>query len=178
MHILDIAQNSVRAGAGLVEILITEDTVADRMDITIHDDGCGMSTAELARVCDPFFTTRTTRKVGLGVPFFRMAAEMAGGGFSIDSRPGGGTVVHVCFQLSHIDRMPLGDMAATFTVLAGGSPGIEFLLRHRVDGNDFTADTREFRRLLDGVPLESPEILLFIGDYIREHTAALCHPDP
>ena len=108
MNILDVAENSVRAGASLIRITVDISRELDRLNIVIEDNGCGMTAEQVAHVTDPFFTTRTTRKVGLGVPFFKMAAESTGGSFSIESVPGQGTVVTAVFGLSHIDRMPLG----------------------------------------------------------------------
>ena len=113
LNVLDIAQNSVRAGARLIEIMVDEQPESDIMTITVADDGCGMTPEQAAHVTDPFFTTRTTRRVGLGVPFLKMAAEMTGGGLTIETAPGRGTTVRAVFGLTHIDRMPLGDIAAT-----------------------------------------------------------------
>ena len=117
LNVLDIAQNSVRAGARLIEIMVDEQPESDIMTITVADDGCGMTPEQAAHVTDPFFTTRTTRRVGLGVPFLKMAAEMTGGGLTIETAPGRGTTVRAVFGLTHIDRMPLGDIAATICSL-------------------------------------------------------------
>lgn len=168
LNILDIAQNSVRAGADVIEISVEEDHALDRLIIQIKDNGCGMTEEQAAHVTDPFFTTRTTRKVGLGVPFFKMAAEMTGGDFSIRSRVGEGTVVRASFGFSHIDRMPLGDMADTMCCLIGCSPEIDFVYRHRVDGRSFTVETRQFREVLEGVPLNTPQVMQFIREYIGD----------
>ena len=123
LNILDVAENSTRAGASLVSITVSADTKADRLTVVIEDDGCGMTEEQLARVTDPFFTTRTTRKVGLGVPFFKEAAELTGGSFAIQSEPGKGTSVTAVFVLSSIDRMPLGDISATIHNLVVYHPG-------------------------------------------------------
>ena len=123
---LDIAQHSVRAGARLIEILVDEQPESDIMTITVADDGCGMTPEQAAHVTDPFFTTRTTRRVGLGVPFLKMAAEMTGGGLTIETAPGRGTTVRAVFGLTHIDRMPLGDIAATICSLIQCNPEIDF----------------------------------------------------
>ncbi|MDD2955736.1 MAG: ATP-binding protein [Oscillospiraceae bacterium] len=168
LNVLDIAQNSVRAGARLIQISVEEDHPSDRMVIEIADDGCGMTEEQIAHVTDPFFTTRTTRKVGLGVPFFKMAAEMTGGSFSIRSRVGEGTVVRAVFGLSHIDRMPLGDMADTMCCLIGCNPDLDFVYRHRVDNESFEADSRQFREILEDVPLNTPQVIQFIREYIGE----------
>ena len=119
LNVLDIAQNSIAAGASLTEITVEEDTAADRVVIIVKDDGRGMTPEQVRRVSDPFYTTRTTRKVGMGIPLFRMAAEMAGGGLTIDSTPGVGTTVTASFVRSHIDRMPLGDMTGRSSPWSG-----------------------------------------------------------
>lgn len=122
LNILDVAENSTRAGASLVEITVDADTVSDRLTIVIKDNGCGMTREQVSQVTDPFFTSRTTRKVGLGVPFFKYAAESTGGSFSIESRLGEGTEVTAVFVLSHIDRMPLGDITSTIHTLMYTTP--------------------------------------------------------
>ena len=134
LNILDIAQNSVRANATRVDITVAELPAEDRLVITITDNGCGMTPEQVAHVEDPFYTTRTTRKVGLGVPFFKMAALMTGGDFSICSQPGEGTEVRAVFGLTHIDRMPLGNMADTMCILMGCNEQINFSFTYRVGG--------------------------------------------
>jgi anti-sigma regulatory factor (Ser/Thr protein kinase) len=175
LNILDVAQNSVTAGSTLTEITITADRAKDRLTVSVRDNGRGMTEEQVRRVTDPFFTTRTTRKVGLGVPFFKMAAELTGGSFRIESTPGVGTEITAVFGLGHIDRMPLGDMAGTMTALIGPNPSLEFLLRYTVDENGFVMDTREIRKILDGVPLSEPEVLSFITGFINENIDA-CGP--
>ena len=169
LNILDVVQNSVTAGSKLIIIDIKADTAADRLGIIVTDDGCGMTGEQASRVADPFYTTRTTRSVGLGIPFLKMACELTGGNLSIDSAPGAGTTVSAAFGLSHIDRMPLGDIAGTFTALVGPSPDIDFLLKYSVDGRSFSADTREFREILGDVHLSEPQVLDFINGYISEN---------
>ena len=130
LNVLDIAQNSIAAGATRVLLSVQEDTANDRLTLTVADNGCGMTLQQLARVRDPFFTTRTTRKVGMGIPLFRMAAETAGGTFDIQSEKGNGTTVTAVFGLRHIDRMPLGDMAGTVATLIRLNPQVDFVYRH------------------------------------------------
>ena len=168
LNILDVAKNSVTAGATLIQIGVTADTAADRLKISITDNGCGMDEQTVRRVTDPFYTTRTTRKVGLGVPFFKMAAEMTGGSFAIDSRPGEGTAVRAVFGLRHIDRMPMGDLAASFCTLLQPNPEVDFVLTYAVDDHGFTIDTREYRAVLEGLSLGEPEVLACIAEQIRE----------
>lgn len=176
LNILDVAENSVKAGAKQIAISVQEDTAADRLTIVIQDDGCGMTSEQVQQVVSPFYTTRTTRKVGLGIPFFKMAAELTGGGLTVDSQVGVGTTVTAVFGLSHIDRMPLGDLAGTVGQLIQTSPEIDFVFTYARDGRQFVADTREFRQLLEGVPLSSPEVALFLRDYLREQIAEIQRP--
>ncbi len=169
LNILDIAQNSVRAGASLVQISVVKRTAEGRLVITLEDDGCGMSKEQVERVVDPFFTTRTTRKIGLGIPFFKMTAEMTGGSFQIQSTPGKGTKVAAEYCYEHIDMLPLGDVPSTVITLISGSPEIDFIYRYEVDGHSFELDTREVRRMLEGVDIASNEILTFLRQMLKEN---------
>ena len=173
LNILDIAQNSLSAGAGLVTLTVDEDSGADSLTLRVEDDGRGMDADTLQRVRDPFYTTRTTRKVGMGIPLFRMAAEMTGGSLDIVSEPGKVTAVTASFSLSHIDRMPLGDMAGTVTALIRLNPGVDFVYRHTVDGRSFEMDTRELRAQLGDVPLSEPDVMEWIDGYLREQVDSL-----
>lgn len=173
LNILDVAQNSVRAEAKNITVEIVEDSQKDIMTIRIADDGCGMTQEQLSHVTDPFFTTRTTRKVGLGVPFFKMAAEMAEGSFSIQSEIGKGTQVDASFKLSHIDRMPLGDIGSTMAILICANEHINISYIHKVDGRTFEVSTASFQEILDGVSLNNPQISQFIGEYMKENIDAL-----
>lgn len=169
LNILDVAENSTRAGASLVEITVDADPEADRLTVTIADNGCGMTEEQVARVTDPFFTSRTTRKVGLGVPFFKYAAESTGGTFTITSQTGVGTTVIAVFVLSHINRMPLGDITSTIHTLIVYHPETDFLYRYVYNGASFTLDTREFREVLGDVPFDTPEISEYIREYLAEN---------
>ena len=169
LNILDVAQNSVSADATLIEISAEADTRKDRLVIMVRDNGRGMSPEQVSRVADPFYTTRTTRRVGLGVPFFKMAAELSGGRFSIESTLHVGTATKAEFGLTHIDRMPLGDLAATYVLLVGSNPTLDFILTVRVDDCSFRADTREFREIMSDISLGEPEVLEFIAGFIREN---------
>ena len=170
LNVLDIAQNSVRAEASLIQISVDVDETADTLTITIEDNGCGMTAEQTARVTDPFFTTRTTRKIGLGVPFFKMAAESTGGSFSIQSEPGVGTKVTAVFGLSHIDRMPLGDMNGTIYTLITFNTQIDFLYTYTFNQRSFTLDTRDFKHILEGVPLNNPEVSEYIRQFLNENS--------
>lgn len=169
LNILDVAENSVKAKASLIEISVDEDIGANRLTVVIKDNGCGMSSETVKAVTNPFYTTRTTRKVGLGVPFFKMAAEMTGGRFDIQSKEGEGTLVTAEFVYDNIDRMPLGDIAGTVTSLVQCNDTIDFVYSHSYCGSSFVMDTREFREILGDVPFSTPEIALFIRDYLTEN---------
>lgn len=167
LNILDIAQNSVSAGASLITLAIDEQ--GDRMTVSIEDNGCGMSEEQLARVRDPFFTTRTTRKVGMGIPLFRMVAEMTGGSLEISSEQGKGTKVTAVFCTDHIDCLPLGDITGTVTALVSLNEHIDFVYRHTVGGKLFEMDTRQLREVLGDVPFSEPDVLLWMTEYIQEN---------
>jgi hypothetical protein len=168
LNILDVAQNSVTADSTLTVIKVAADTKSDRLETSVTDNGRGMTAEQVKRVIDPFYTTRTTRKVGLGVPFFKMAAEITGGEFSIESTPGVGTCTRAIFCLSSIDRMPLGDIASTMVSLIGVRPDLDFVLDYSVDDRSFVMDTREFKEVLGGISLGEPEVQKYIMDYINE----------
>ncbi len=168
MHILDLAQNSIAAGATEVTISVEANTKADYLRIAMRDDGRGMSEEQLASVRDPFYTTRTTRRVGLGIPMLAEAARACGGDMRIASSPGKGTSWTAMFQLSHIDRAPLGDVASTLVALIAANPDIRFRYTQSVDGSEFRLDTDEIKAQLDGVPINEGAVLKWIGDYVRE----------
>lgn len=168
LNILDIVENSVKAEAKIVYIdVIAKDNV---LTISIKDDGKGMSEEFLSRVTDPYTTTRTTRKVGMGLPFLKMEAEMAGGTFDIRSKLGEGTTVTSTFAIDHIDRPPLGDLGETMSILISNGDEVDYVLHFVFNETDFVFDTRELKEQLDGVPMDEPEVLLFIKNYIRENT--------
>ncbi|UCH63598.1 MAG: sensor histidine kinase [Fidelibacterota bacterium] len=141
LHILDIVENSIRAGAKEVHIRINEDAAADRLEIEIGDDGAGMDRATLEKALDPFYTTKSVRKVGLGLSMFREAARAAGGDLVIQSQTGKGTWVKATFQHSHIDRQPMGDLAKTLEVLTITNPDVRFRYYHREDGKEHHFDS-------------------------------------
>ncbi len=168
LHILDIAENSVRAGAKTVFIDITEDRIKDRLFIGIRDDGAGMDEATLKKAMDPFYTSKKVRKVGLGLPLLAEASERAGGSFTIESCKGMGTRVAAEFQLSHIDRQPLGDLTGAFMALIAGNTGVDFICRHECEGDVFKLDTREIRSEIGDIPMNHVEVLKFIRQHIME----------
>lgn len=171
LHILDIAQNSIAAGAKHVDLTVEEGEGLLR--ITVADDGRGMSPEFLASVTDPFTTTRTTRKVGLGLPLLRLAAEQTGGWLRVESQLGVGTTVTAAFHACHIDCPPLGDTASTISLLAQGLPeGMELTYTRRTPKGEFRFDTAEIRAVLGpDVPLSEPEVAKWIRDYVAEGEA-------
>ncbi len=168
LHILDIAENSVAAGATLIKIIVVEDRGKDLLSITVEDNGKGIPREILERVTDPFYTTRTTRKVGFGLSLLAQSAKETGGDITIHSEEGKGTIINASFSHSHIDRKPLGNIADSFSVLIAGNPEIDFILRYTKNGNEFFLDTTEIRPGLDGIPLNAPAVMTAVRDYIRE----------
>lgn len=167
LHVLDIVENSVKAGARLVRIGMTEDKRRDQLVLTIEDDGSGMDSETLTRVTDPFFTTRTTRKVGLGLPFLKAAAVSTGGDMTITSAQGNGTRVEAVFTYGHIDRPPIGRMDETMATLVACHPCVDFLYRHRAGSVEYDLDTRMMRQMLGAVPLDTPAVV----DWVRTDVA-------
>lgn len=169
LNILDITQNSIKANAKHIDILIVENTREHTLMIGIYDDGCGMSEEQINRVKDPFYTTRTTRRVGMGVPLFKMAAEMTGGRLEISSQVGKGTKLNAYFNTDSVDFIPLGDMVSTVKMLVTQNTGIDFIYRHRCDDREFTFDTHEIKQILGEVPMETPEVAQWIDGYLKEN---------
>jgi len=168
MNILDIVENSTRAGATLVRIGITEDREKDLFHIEIADNGEGMEPDIVKKVLDPFYTSKTVRRVGLGLPMLSQAAKITGGGCTIESKRGKGTTVSADFGYRHIDRQPLGDMTTTMTTLIAGTPGVDFVYTHANGGRSYTLDTRELKSELEDVPIDHPVVLQFIKENIRD----------
>ena len=174
LNILDIAQNSVRANATRVDITVAELPAEDRLVITINDNGCGMTPEQVAHVEDPFYTTRTTRSVGLGVPLFKMEAEMTGGSFQIDSQLGVGTTLTAVFKPSSVDMIPLGDINGTVQLLISCNPTLDFIFYRSLrtgegERREFSLQTAELREVLgEDVPLDTPDVVLWIKDYLAD----------
>lgn len=173
LNILDIVQNSVAAGAAHIGIALIE-TADGKLQMTVCDDGCGMSRETLARVSDPFCTSRKTRKVGMGIPLLRLAAEQTGGSLSIasvsaaDDPIGHGTVTTAIFDTKHIDMTPLGDVVPTLITTLQGHPEIDYVFVHETPRGEVRLDTREMRAVLGDVSLASFEVLTWVGDFLRE----------
>lgn len=173
LNVLDIAQNSITADASLITVEVIEDTRLHTLSIDIIDNGRGMSEEQLLSVRDPFYTTRTTRKVGMGIPLFKLAAEQTGGRFSISSALGKGTAVNALFKTDSVDFTPLGDMTSTVIMLVTMNTDRDFIYRHTLDGNGFVFDTREIKQILGDVPMDSPEITAWLREYIEENITNL-----
>ena len=171
LHILDLAENSITAGAKRIEIRIDEDSSKDLLTIEIADDGRGMSREMASRALDPFVTTRTTRKVGLGLSLFAQAARACKGEVSIDSEPGRGTKLTGTFQASHIDRKPWGNMVDTLITLIAGNPGISFYYQHRRDDHSYSIDTEVISKELGEVPVSDPRVIRLIRGDLEEGLA-------
>ncbi len=168
LHILDIVENSTRAGADTVYIDIAEDTAKDILSLEIRDNGSGMTEDVLNKVLDPFFTTKKVRNVGLGLPMLAQAAESAEGRFIIESKGGEGTRVAADFRLSHIDRQPLGDISGTLVTLIAGNEDVDLIYRHEHNGQVYIFDTREIRKELEDIPINHVAVLNFIRHHIVE----------
>ena len=173
LHLLDIAMNSIEAGATRVGVAVVEEPDLDRLTLEVSDNGRGMDPGTLAKVLDPFFTTRTTRAVGMGLPLLRAAAAAAGGGVRIHSQPHAATTVTASFQLSHVGRAPLGDIETTFMVLVGMKPDVELILSHRRGHAGYELRTSDLLDALGGLPLSSPEGITLAREAIRHCEADL-----
>lgn len=189
LHILDLVENSVSAQAQNISICVVEDYAADRLSISVQDDGKGMDADTVAKVIDPFVTSRTTRKVGLGIPLLKAAAEMCEGTLTIDSKLGSGTLIAVDIQLSHIDRMPLGDLAETYLSLLVAHPEIHWIFSYQVippdpistktnsslstpvktvEATDFYLDDQLVKETLEDIPLCDPTVLAYLRGVFQD----------
>jgi anti-sigma regulatory factor (Ser/Thr protein kinase) len=168
LHIADLVENSITAGASLITIEVIEDMQADRLTLRVIDDGRGMDADWAAQVTDPFVTSRAMRRVGLGLPFLKQAAELCNGRLTIDSEPGVGTTVTATMQSTHIDRMPMGDLPGTLLTLVVGNPTCDFVFRHIVGGRTFEFDTGWIKAQLDGISLSEPEVIAFLKKALKE----------
>ena len=173
LNILDIAQNSISAGAPLITIEVNENTAQHTLLIGVYDNGKGMSEEQVKSVIDPFFTTRTTRKVGMGIPLFKMAAEQTDGSLEIKSEIGVGTEIRAIFKTDSVDFTPLGDVASTIQMLITMNTDRDFVYKHSVNGKEFVCDTRELKAILGDVPLDTYEVSQWILEFIKENTEVL-----
>lgn len=168
LHILDLVRNALEAGASRVEIVVDEDPATDTLRLEVKDNGRGMSQEEIDRVLDPFYTTRKTRHVGLGLPLLQEACQRCEGELSIRSRPGRGTTVQALFKRSHIDRAPLGDMPSVLLTILFSEKPVDWLYVHRIDGREFRLDTAEVRKETAEVPLTHPRVRQWLLEYLRK----------
>jgi hypothetical protein len=168
LHILDIVENAIASKASQVAIRITEDPEKDQMTLEIEDDGAGIPAHLVEKVLDPFFTTRTTRRVGLGLSLLQQAARACEGDLQVKSEYGKGTLVRAEFRYTHIDRKPLGDMASTLVTLILGNPSMDFQYMHRKGDKAFCFDTVELKGELEDVPIDHPKVVPFIRDEIKK----------
>lgn len=177
LHILDIAENSIHAGADKIEIRIRSSEAEDKFFIMITDNGTGMDEKTLRQVKDPFFTTKTVmdrkKTFGLGIPLLSQTAEECGGALHIDSKAGHGTVITAEFQRSHIDIKPLGNLGATIMALVGGHPAVDVRLIWETDSHFYSMDTAEIKKELDGAPINLPQVLKWIKDDVNEATGGV-----
>lgn len=178
LHLLDIAENSVAAGSRNIHIDVLEDLQNDLLKVSVKDDGRGMDAEAAKRVLDPFYTTRTTRKVGLGIPLLKLAAEQSEGSLTLETESGKGTRIEASFRHSHIDRMPLGDVGTTFLTLLISYPHIHWLFKYQMTIKDsstksFELDDEEIKSVLGDTPLTEPDVLKIIRGMIEEGIEAL-----
>ncbi len=166
LHILDIVENSITAGASRIEIRLRESVKDNILTIDIKDNGQGMDAELLEHACDPFYTTRTTRKVGLGIPMLAQAARECRGDIQVTSQKGGGTSISVSFQHDHIDRKPMGDVGKTLIVLIVSNPEIDFFFEHKRDDKTYVLDTSEIKKELGNIPINTPDVIKIIKDAI------------
>ncbi len=170
---MDIMQNSITAGSKLTELFVNEQPDEDFLEFTVTDSGCGMDAETVKKVIDPYTTGRTTRRVGLGIPLLKLAAESTGGKITIESEKGKGTKLTARFGYHHIDREPLGDMAETVHQIITSFEEYDFVYKHRIKDKEYELDTRELKKILNGVSFKSPEVTLWLMDYLKENEAEI-----
>ncbi len=168
LHILDVAENGINAGANLIRITVEEDIQGDKLTITVEDNGRGMEPEFLRKALDPFVTTRVTRKVGLGLSLLQQSARLAEGDIEVNSTPGVGTKVIAFMRHGHIDRKPIGNMSDTMVTLIQGNPDVDFVYVHMRNGKEYQFDTRELRAELEEIPINQPEVVTLIYGDLRE----------
>lgn len=173
LHIMDITENSIRAKASLIKIEVEESEKIDRILIRITDNGCGMDKEQVKSVLDPFYTSRTTRKVGLGIPLFQQNAEMSGGELKIESTPGEGTVVEATFQHSHFDRPSMGNLAETIVLLACGNSKIDFEFFYSSDKGEFEFKTEEVKAIFGDVDISLPDVVVALRELVENNLEEL-----
>jgi hypothetical protein len=169
LHILDIVQNSISAGAALIRIIVSENLIDDLLAIIIEDNGKGMTSEQVSKLADPFFTSRTTRKVGMGIPLFKQSAEQSGGKLNIKSEVGIGTTITATFIYSNIDRPPLGDVANAVIILVTSNPNIRFVFEYSFNHKKYIFDTKEVKEALEDLPINTPGIAKYLEEMVKEN---------
>ena len=175
LHILDIAENSITAGATNIRIIINEDIKENLLFLEISDNGKGMDEEMLNNALDPFYTTRTTRNIGLGIPFLADAAREADGDISIKSVKGEGTTITATFRYDNVDRKPLGDIGKTLIVIIASNPDIDIVFEHKKNTSEYLLDTAEIKKELEGVPINAPAVIRFIKKDINVWLNSIKH---
>lgn len=170
LNILDVAENSLKAGADTIKIDVEFLREENKLTVRVLDNGCGMTGEQIKHVTDPFYTTRTTRKVGLGVPLFKMAAEMSGGSFEISSVVNEGTSLTAIFKTDNVDFVPLGDIASTVELLCVSNPDVNIAFTESDENDTFSFESRKIRDILGDVPMDAPEVRKWIREYLTENT--------
>ena len=173
MHILDIIQNSLSAGASIIELNVKEDVLNNLLTVTIKDNGKGMTAEQVAQVTDPFFTSRTTRKVGMGLPLYRQSAEQSGGALKVESEVGVGTSVTATFGYDHVDRPPMGDLANAVVLMMSANPKHQFCFTYTYNAQSYSINTQEINEVLDGMPIHDVQVIKMIQQIIEENMLAL-----
>jgi len=169
LHIIDIIQNSLTAGASVIKLTVNEDITGDLLTIEIEDNGKGMTAQQVMSLEEPFFTSRTTRRVGMGIPLFKQSAVQSSGDLKVFSELGLGTKVTATFRYSHIDRPPLGDLANSFILMVSANPQKEFYLKYIYNGSEYIFDTVEVKEILDGLPLNNPSVIKMLNGMVDEN---------
>ncbi len=177
LHIIDIIQNSISAGAKAIKLIVVENLIDDKLIISVEDNGKGIERDKLKQLADPFFTSRTTRKVGLGIPLFKQSAVQSGGDLVIESEVGVGTKVTASFVNSHIDRPPLGDLPNTVVLMISSNPSLFFEFKYIFNHNEFSINTDEINEALGGSPIYEPSVIRYLTELIRENIEELKHGD-
>jgi len=173
LHILDLFQNSVSAGSTIIKLKIDERPSEDKYSLLLTDNGKGMDADTAEHATDPFFTTRTTRKVGLGLPLIKQNAERTGGFMKINSQIGIGTEVAVEFSHSHIDRLPAGDIAGVIALTTSSYPNIDFIYIHSTTKGTFVFESNEIKSTLGNIPISNPQVIAFMKDLISDNLAKI-----
>lgn len=173
LHILDLVQNSIEAGSSIVRLDIIENKAEDFLSITVSDNGRGMHKDEIIAVRDPFVTSRTTRRIGLGLPLIEMYTKMCEGSLSIKSKKGTGTMVEAVFKYGHIDRPPLGNIKDTIKTIIIANPYLDFQYSHTVNNHRFKFEADDIRASLDGIPISHPEVIQWLDEYLEDNLACL-----